>query len=193
MEISLAGILENQDMIRQIWIDNINKPIDIIEYVVCSEAYGGLSLAIGYKDSFSEFIDAFLSIWLKDICFSEGWNDLATSEPNDPIDINYLITESSQWRVSELTSSQLTSEFAWRGNEMKLGIEEVRKSWYAESHYSPGIYINGVVVENYQEFKPPVLLDPFQLGIVLENEWNQVTYFIKTTSGFVYYCWGTSA
>jgi hypothetical protein len=140
MKISLAEILRNQDMIRQIWIDNINTPVDIVEYVACSEAYGGLSLAIGYKDSFSEFIDAFLSIWLKNICFSEGWNDLATCKPNDPIDINYLITESSQWRVSELTSSQLKSEFDWRSNEMKLGIEEIKRSWYAyHSHYLPGM------------------------------------------------------
>ena len=194
MEISLNGILENRDLVRQIWIDNINSPVDVIEYVACCEAYGGLSLAIGYKDDFSEFIDAFFSIWLKDICFRQGWSDLTTSEPNDPIDINYLIAESSQWRASELTSSQLTSEFIWRSNELKIGIEAVKKSWdAAQIHYSPGIYINGVVIENNREFNPPVLLDPFQSGIILENEWNQVTYFVETESGFVYYDWGTSA
>jgi hypothetical protein len=194
MEILLAEISENREIVRQIWIDNIKKPVDIIEYVACSEAHGSLSLAIGHKSSFSEFNDAFFSIWLKNICFGEGWDNLDISEPNDPIDINYLISESSQWRVSELSSSQLTSEFTWRSNEMKIGIKEVKSSYYADyTNYLPGIYMNGVIVENYQKFEAPVLLDPYCQGIILENEWNKVTYFVETESGFVYYDWGTSA
>lgn len=197
MEISLESILKNREIICQIWIDNFTNPIDIIEYRPCIEGPGGLSLVIGYKNSLPDFITAFMTIWLKDFEFSQagwqGWQDLPFSyEDADFILDRSLIPAASNWKVSELASSQLHSECGRRIQSMKELITLCKRD-NRDSFFSPGIYVNDVPVSNEQEFEPPVLLDSYRSGIILENEWNQVTYFVETESGFVYYDWGTSA
>jgi hypothetical protein len=69
MEISVENILKNRKIIRQIWIDNFTKQIDIIEYRSCAESFSNLHLFICYKDLFSEFFIAFLASWLKSTYF----------------------------------------------------------------------------------------------------------------------------
>jgi hypothetical protein len=188
MEISLESIIRNREIICQIWIDSCTQPIDIIEYRSWSEAHGGLSLAIGYQDSLPDFFTAFMTVWLKDLGFFEGkWQDIKLSyEDADLIIDRCLIPQASNWKVSELTSSQLYLECVRRIQSMKELIILCKRD-NRDSFFSPGIYVNDVPVTDEQEFEPPVLLDPYRSGIILENEWNQVTYFVETSSGFVYY------
>jgi hypothetical protein len=194
MEISVESILKNRELICQIWIDNFTKPSDIIEYRTGSESHGGLALAIGYKDSLPDFFVAFITVWLKYCQFIEGgWQDPTISyEDADLILDRSLIPAASNWKIAELTSSQLKSEFEWRSQTMKE-IIDIRKRDNRYSFFSSGIYINDVPVQHEQKFDPPVLLDTYKSGLILENEWNQVTYFVETDSGFVYYDWGTCA
>ncbi len=188
MEISVENILKNREIIRQIWIDNFTKQIDIIEYRSCHEGLGSLYLFIGYKNLFSDFFITFMTIWVKTMYFHEQWMDLTINDEDaNAIIDNWLISKAAKWKVAELTSSQLISEFSWRSQEIKSSIERMKRG--TNSVYLPGIYINHVAIdiENKKEFNPPVLLDPYQSGIILEDEWNQVTYFLETASGFVYY------
>lgn len=194
MKISVENILKNREMICQIWIDRFTQPIDIIEYRTHDEAGGGLSMAIGYQDSLPDFFTAFMTVWFKDLEFCEGgWQEQKLShEDADLIIDRCLIPEAFNWKVCELTSSQLYLECGWRVQSMKELITLCKRN-NSESFFLPGIYVNNVPVRNEQEFEPPVLLDTYRSGIILKNEWNQVKYFVETSSGFVYYDWGTSA
>jgi hypothetical protein len=80
MEISVENILKNREIIRQIWIDNFTKPIDIIEYRSCRKGLGSLCLFIGYKNLFSDFFITFMTIWVKKIYFHEQWMDLTIND-----------------------------------------------------------------------------------------------------------------
>jgi hypothetical protein len=81
----------------------------------------------------------------------------------------------------------------WHSRDIKLSIKGRKRD--NDSIYPPGIYINNVAItiEDKEKFEPPVLLDTYRSGIILEDELNQMTYFIETASGFVYYSWGISA
>ncbi len=193
MNISLAEILNDRDLLRRTWVDNFIKPIDIIEYSWCSEGDGSLYLAISQKDTFPNFLSAFLTMWLKMLHFYEEWKDLVISDRDaDLVMENWFIPEGSKWRLSELSGSSLKSEFQRRTSSTKNWIKESNQNiFYPDC--SPRIYINNVAVQNYQEFEAPVILDAYKAGLNIEEEWNQVTYFAETVSGFVYYDWGTSA
>jgi hypothetical protein len=193
MNISLEDILHDRDLIRRTWVDNFIKPIDIIEYATCCEGCSSLYLAISQKDTFPDFLSAFLAMWLKMTYFHQEWKDLVISDRDaDAIIKNWFIPDAAKWRLSDLSSSSLKSEFQQRTSSMKTCIKErTQNNFYSD--YLPGIYINNVAIENYQEFEPPIILDSYKAGVSIEDEWNQVTYFVETVSGFVYYDWGTSA
>jgi hypothetical protein len=193
MNISLAEIINDRYLIRRTWVDNFTKHIDIIEYTACNEGYGGLYLGIGQKDVFPNFLSAFLTIWLKMLYFHEEWKDLTISNQDADLVIeNWFIPEASKWKLSDLSSSALKSEFQRRTGSIKQGIKEKKGNSY-DVDFLPGIYIHDVAIENYQEFEPPIILDTYKSGISIEEKWNQVTYFVETVSGFVFYDWGTSA
>jgi hypothetical protein len=194
MKILVENILKNRGVICQIWVDYFTKPIDIIEYRTHNESGGGLSLVIGYQDSLPDCFTAFMAVWFKHLEFVEGgWQDQKLShEDADLIIDRCLVPEASTWKVSELTSYQLHSECDSRIQNIKERITLCKRD-NRYSFFSSGIYVNNVPVKNEQGFDPPVLLDTYRSGIILENEWNQVTYFVETSSGFVYYDWGTSA
>ncbi len=193
MNISLEEILNDRDLIHRTWVDNFIKPIDIIEYTGYSEGSGSLYLAISQKDTFPDFLSAFLAMWLKMTYFHQEWKDLVINDRDaDDIIENWFIPEASKWRLSDLSGSSLKSEFQRRTSSMKTGIKERMQNNYC-CGYSSGIYLNNVAIQDYQEFEPPVILDAYKAGVSLEDEWNQITYFVETVSGFVYYDWGTSA